>query len=272
MPTHEMGMNSALSHQRLNDSDIPEIRVKTAYNGQVLEPLTVIGFYIRVGVHHVHRPRHAVPPVNGWHEGPLWVCPWTGAHNQVGAPKVLTLVPRMYVWWTRHLVDMGRFGRLHAISSKKTYYKPKPIVPNLFGSTEGVHLGGWMKKGTPVLCSRRQSWMRPSGYMRFEICRWIWVFRLLKSLAGAQGGRIDCSCVSWTPPCTRPTLPRGRQVIIHCINTTFNSLMESLFTCPCQGRYTEEEPEDGVRCIRSMGTFSRWYDRPWSWWCKIWLN
>ena len=37
MPTHEMGMNSALSHQRLNDSDIPEIRVKTAYNGQVLE-------------------------------------------------------------------------------------------------------------------------------------------------------------------------------------------------------------------------------------------
>ena len=168
MPTHEMGMNSALSHQRLNDSDIPEIRVKTAYNGQVLEPLTVIGFYIRVGVHHVHRPRHAVPPVNGWHEGPLWVCPWTGAHNQVGAPKVLTLVPRMCVWWTRHLVDMGRFGRLHAISSKKTYYKPKPIVPNLFGSTEGVHLGGWMKKGTPVLCSLRQSWMRPSGYMRLR--------------------------------------------------------------------------------------------------------
>jgi len=35
MPTHEMGMNSAQSHQRLNDSDIPEIRVKTAYNGQV---------------------------------------------------------------------------------------------------------------------------------------------------------------------------------------------------------------------------------------------
>jgi len=35
MPSHEMGMNSAQSHQRLNDSDIPEIRVKTAYNGQV---------------------------------------------------------------------------------------------------------------------------------------------------------------------------------------------------------------------------------------------
>jgi len=36
MPTHEMGMNSTQSHQRLNDSsDIPEIRVKTAYNGQV---------------------------------------------------------------------------------------------------------------------------------------------------------------------------------------------------------------------------------------------
>jgi len=35
MPTHEMGMNPAQSHQRLNDSDIPEIRVKTAYNGQV---------------------------------------------------------------------------------------------------------------------------------------------------------------------------------------------------------------------------------------------
>merc|ERR1719512_654882 len=30
-----MGMNPAQSHQRLNDSDIPEIRVKTAYNGQV---------------------------------------------------------------------------------------------------------------------------------------------------------------------------------------------------------------------------------------------
>ena len=39
MPTHEMGMNSALSHQRLNDSDIPEIRVKTAYNGQVTNNL-----------------------------------------------------------------------------------------------------------------------------------------------------------------------------------------------------------------------------------------
>jgi len=35
MPSHEMGMNPAQSHQRLNDSDIPEIRVKTAYNGQV---------------------------------------------------------------------------------------------------------------------------------------------------------------------------------------------------------------------------------------------
>jgi len=35
MPTHEMGMNSAQSHQRLNDSDIPEIRVKTAYDGKV---------------------------------------------------------------------------------------------------------------------------------------------------------------------------------------------------------------------------------------------
>ena len=35
MPSHEMGLNPAQSHQRLNDSDIPEIRVKTAYNGQV---------------------------------------------------------------------------------------------------------------------------------------------------------------------------------------------------------------------------------------------
>jgi len=37
MPTHDMGMNAAAQqpHQRLNDSDIPEIRVKTAYNGQV---------------------------------------------------------------------------------------------------------------------------------------------------------------------------------------------------------------------------------------------
>jgi len=35
MPSHEMGLNQAQSHQRLNDSDIPEIRVKTAYNGQV---------------------------------------------------------------------------------------------------------------------------------------------------------------------------------------------------------------------------------------------
>ena len=38
MPTHELGMsrsNSSHSQQRLNDSDIPEIRVKTAYNGQV---------------------------------------------------------------------------------------------------------------------------------------------------------------------------------------------------------------------------------------------
>ena len=38
MPTHELGMSrshSSHSQQRLNDSDIPEIRVKTAYNGQV---------------------------------------------------------------------------------------------------------------------------------------------------------------------------------------------------------------------------------------------
>jgi len=38
MPTHDLGMsrsNSSHSHQRLNDSDIPEIRVKTAYNGQI---------------------------------------------------------------------------------------------------------------------------------------------------------------------------------------------------------------------------------------------
>ena len=38
MPTHELGMSrshSTHSHQRLNDSDIPEIRVKTAYNSQV---------------------------------------------------------------------------------------------------------------------------------------------------------------------------------------------------------------------------------------------
>ena len=65
MPTHEMGMNSALSHQRLNDSDIPEIRVKTAYNGQVLKSLTGIGLYSYAGVHHVHRPWHAVPPADG---------------------------------------------------------------------------------------------------------------------------------------------------------------------------------------------------------------
>ena len=38
MPTHDLGMsrsNSSHSQQRLNDSDIPEIRVKTAYNGQI---------------------------------------------------------------------------------------------------------------------------------------------------------------------------------------------------------------------------------------------
>ena len=39
MPTHDsLGMTrsrSSHSQQRLDDSDIPEIRVKTAYNGQV---------------------------------------------------------------------------------------------------------------------------------------------------------------------------------------------------------------------------------------------
>ena len=67
MPTHEMGMNSALSHQRLNDSDIPEIRVKTAYNGQVPEPTVglEVMMIVRAGVHHLHRPWDAVPPVDG---------------------------------------------------------------------------------------------------------------------------------------------------------------------------------------------------------------
>ena len=60
MPTHELGMsrsNSSHSQQRLNDSDIPEIRVKTAYNGQVgvifiikLSPFV----FIISGVHHLH--------------------------------------------------------------------------------------------------------------------------------------------------------------------------------------------------------------------------
>ena len=60
MPTHELGMsrsNSSHSQQRLNDSDIPEIRVKTAYNGQVgvviitkSSPLV----FIIPGVHHLH--------------------------------------------------------------------------------------------------------------------------------------------------------------------------------------------------------------------------
>ena len=167
---------------------------------------------------------------------------------------------------------MGRFGRLHAISSKKNIFSTKTNCTKSIWQHWRCPSRWVDEEGDPCIVQSQTELDEAIRLYEVEICRWIWVFRLLNSLAGAQGGRIDCSCVSWTAPCTRPTLPRGRQVIIHCIITTFNSLMESLFTCPCQGRYTEEEPEDGVRCIRSMGTFSRWYDRPWSWWCKRWLN
>ena len=60
MPTHELGMsrsNSSHSQQRLNDSDIPEIRVKTAYNGQVgghLYQQNITFLFIISGVHHLH--------------------------------------------------------------------------------------------------------------------------------------------------------------------------------------------------------------------------
>ena len=62
MPTHELGMsrsNSSHSQQRLNDSDIPEIRVKTAYNGQVGLIIIIINrkspfLFIISGVHHLH--------------------------------------------------------------------------------------------------------------------------------------------------------------------------------------------------------------------------
>ena len=61
MPTHELGMsrsNSSHSQQRLNDSDIPEIRVKTAYNGQVGGVIIIIKLspfvFIISGVHHLH--------------------------------------------------------------------------------------------------------------------------------------------------------------------------------------------------------------------------
>ena len=60
MPTHELGMsrsNSSHSQQRLNDSDIPEIRVKTAYNGQVGGVIIIKSsplIFIISGVHHLH--------------------------------------------------------------------------------------------------------------------------------------------------------------------------------------------------------------------------
>ena len=60
MPTHELGMsrsNSSHSQQRLNDSDIPEIRVKTAYNGQVGAIIIIKSspfVFIISGVHHLH--------------------------------------------------------------------------------------------------------------------------------------------------------------------------------------------------------------------------
>ena len=73
-----------------------------------------------LGVHHVHRPWHAVPPVDGWHEGPLRVCPWTGAHHQVGTPQNFNYQIRRVksdVEYTPPLVDWGpgRFGRLQAV-------------------------------------------------------------------------------------------------------------------------------------------------------------
>ena len=55
--------------------------------------MRTIAITCNVGVHHIHRPRDAVPSVDGWHEGPLRVRPWTGAHYQVGVPKQITFGP-----------------------------------------------------------------------------------------------------------------------------------------------------------------------------------
>ena len=42
-----------------------------------------------------------------------------------------------------------------------------------------------------------------------------------------------------------------------------HQILADLFSCWCLGLYTEEVPEDGVRCTRSMGTFSRYKIKPW---------